>query len=413
MYKHEIKLKQHTPIIHFQHDERGATLRATELKPKLDRYLIQNVFGNDRNKFKKYLIGQHDALNYKVAITRIGQKIDQGPIGGFPLYFGNMGNDRASFKELVHYEGVNIHLFSYHSDLVQTIDDHFSSFLWTTNFGMRQSKGFGCFMSEKIESVPEKFYRFTVDTEDYIEMFSTIELFYKSLRSGINGGNPPSGGRFTQDFYMKPMIFLYAKDNNVQWEKKSIKEEFYTGQNGEDKLNNQRNKRKNQVPLNEEPTDYPLWYESEDKKIVRDLLGLSTEQSWKGYPREGKDAKLKKEFSHTIDYRMPNNQSIARFKSPILFKPIWDAQRKRFQVYFKASPIPSIYQNAFFNISADGQNMAEPMQMWNDFDMDAFLRFAFQRGTLDRAIKLFNPKDRSASAINSTLKRIYNQLENQ
>ncbi|HEC99336.1 MAG TPA: hypothetical protein ENN18_03005 [Proteobacteria bacterium] len=34
-----IKLKQHTPIIHFQHDQKGATLRATELKPKLDRYI--------------------------------------------------------------------------------------------------------------------------------------------------------------------------------------------------------------------------------------------------------------------------------------------------------------------------------------------------------------------------------------
>lgn len=28
-----VKLKQHTPIIHFQWDQKGATLRATELKP--------------------------------------------------------------------------------------------------------------------------------------------------------------------------------------------------------------------------------------------------------------------------------------------------------------------------------------------------------------------------------------------
>ncbi len=34
-------LKQHTPLIHFQHDQQGATLRATELKPKLDRFIIE------------------------------------------------------------------------------------------------------------------------------------------------------------------------------------------------------------------------------------------------------------------------------------------------------------------------------------------------------------------------------------
>ena len=48
-FKLTFKLKQHTPLIHFQHDQTGATLRATELKPKLDRFLVE--------KFKKEKIG--------------------------------------------------------------------------------------------------------------------------------------------------------------------------------------------------------------------------------------------------------------------------------------------------------------------------------------------------------------------
>lgn len=36
-------LQQHTPLIHFQHAEAGATLRATEVKPKLDRYLAERL----------------------------------------------------------------------------------------------------------------------------------------------------------------------------------------------------------------------------------------------------------------------------------------------------------------------------------------------------------------------------------
>ena len=35
------ELIQHTPIIHFQAKDMGATLRASEVKPKLDRYLMK------------------------------------------------------------------------------------------------------------------------------------------------------------------------------------------------------------------------------------------------------------------------------------------------------------------------------------------------------------------------------------
>ena len=40
-YKLKFTLKQHTPIIHFQHNQHGATLRASELKPKLDKFLMK------------------------------------------------------------------------------------------------------------------------------------------------------------------------------------------------------------------------------------------------------------------------------------------------------------------------------------------------------------------------------------
>ena len=39
IYKINIELKQITPMLHFQGNETEATLRATELKPKLDRFI--------------------------------------------------------------------------------------------------------------------------------------------------------------------------------------------------------------------------------------------------------------------------------------------------------------------------------------------------------------------------------------
>lgn len=53
----KVTLKQHTPLIHFQHDQDDATLRASEVKPKLDRYIIENVFDNDYDSCKEFLVG--------------------------------------------------------------------------------------------------------------------------------------------------------------------------------------------------------------------------------------------------------------------------------------------------------------------------------------------------------------------
>ena len=102
MAKLTVKLKQHTPLIHFQHDQDGATLRATELKPKLDKFLIEKkVFGEDCEKY--LLSGQGKAFDYKVKIKNVvGLKEDKieidytkrnGKIGEkqFPLFFGNTG----------------------------------------------------------------------------------------------------------------------------------------------------------------------------------------------------------------------------------------------------------------------------------------------------------------------------------
>ena len=89
-FKVEFTLKQHTPIIHFQSDQVGATLRATELKPKFDRFLINYVFKNDKKQYQEYLIDKDkNALNYKVKIEQDISKREEIPEKG-TLFFGNM-----------------------------------------------------------------------------------------------------------------------------------------------------------------------------------------------------------------------------------------------------------------------------------------------------------------------------------
>lgn len=77
MAKLTVTLKQHTPLIHFQPNQEGATLRASEVKPKLDRYILTQL-GNDdyqsginlaRNNGWLIGAGQHASLNYKMKIV--------------------------------------------------------------------------------------------------------------------------------------------------------------------------------------------------------------------------------------------------------------------------------------------------------------------------------------------------------
>ena len=73
-YKLTFKLKQHTPIIHFQHDQYGATLRASELKPKLDKFLIEKLGGEEklrRDHSDWFINKEHSALDYKIGRAHV------------------------------------------------------------------------------------------------------------------------------------------------------------------------------------------------------------------------------------------------------------------------------------------------------------------------------------------------------
>jgi hypothetical protein len=71
MYKLEFTLKQHTPLIHFQHDQSGATLRATEVKPKLDFFIMKKLL--DDPSIPDHKISE---MFMERALTKISDGID-------------------------------------------------------------------------------------------------------------------------------------------------------------------------------------------------------------------------------------------------------------------------------------------------------------------------------------------------
>lgn len=181
------QLKQQTPYIHFQHAQKSATLRATEVKPKLDRFILEtykkNNGGQDVPSGWYIDKSKSQALNYKMKFIASGEPIksqtieeekiqflhrihhEQRAVTGYRLingmYFGNMVEDRRErneterinnynrsveekFKESVFYtQPIELVITCFIEDLRNEIDRLIEDFFLLENFGTRQSKGFG------------------------------------------------------------------------------------------------------------------------------------------------------------------------------------------------------------------------------------------------------------------------------
>lgn len=194
------KLIQQTPLIHFQHDQSGATLRATEVKPKLDRFIIKKLGGKDKIP-KDWLIGDTNALNYKMRIVAVGEPkyISLGQNTDYDIFYGNLG---ASDKKGVRCD-CQLTISCFVEDLRMCIDGLICEFFIVTSFGTMQGKGFGSYIVEnsdvssdnvakclKSQYGSKECYYFkskmptNFNSQDL--RFKNIKTIYSVMKSGIN-----------------------------------------------------------------------------------------------------------------------------------------------------------------------------------------------------------------------------------
>ncbi len=196
-----MKLKQHTPLLHFQHDQEGATLRATEMKPKLDE-----LIGRKKGKtaVKRYAADPEDeakgALDYKLRISAekneeyiVGSSIPravredlerarQKYLSDAPYFADNPLIKEGKWSEArraVMYKNIRLEVFSFHEELVEWVREALPRVLAYENFGTRQSKGFGSFSLEG--ATREDFETMLLDTPEY----------ERTLYFAFNAPNPP------------------------------------------------------------------------------------------------------------------------------------------------------------------------------------------------------------------------------
>ncbi len=274
MNKITVTLKQHTPLLHFQPMQEGATLRASEVKPKLDKFLLARLGGYNYDKGveiakeKGWLIGdganECKALNYKMRIVarepvdyaipikehKKKGSIQRDDITGEVLYktlnypkkmgtlvVGNIeGRLESELLNLVFFESVDIIYLVNNVELATELRMIQSRFFNTFNFGNRKSKGFGSFEAVKINgkkvNVEENEHIYKIyfemfskgaDLDHYSiakDVFKVVSDLWDKARYGIKLNKPLLGFSITSDadrtpsiIYFKPYLFYCSEDD--------------------------------------------------------------------------------------------------------------------------------------------------------------------------------------------------------
>lgn len=340
-WQKEYKLVQHTPLIHFQHSEPHACLRATEVKPKLDRFLIEQLEKDDRfgdGRWKKWFVGDgsQQSFDYMMRITPNSEQVErtQSIENGIERaiaraehrppnaslheihknYFGNMasGNNiqdtvqaiRETFKESLFYkDGLTLTIRCFIPELLTLIDEHIRGFFMMHNFGTRQRKGFGSFTVD-INTQPNAPKGFdlvgkycpnayyckldgNVNADALLDAVWVISAF---LRSGFNRGE----GNYVRGFVFR---YFQREKNPLANDKAFVKQKVLRNVYDEATRGEHLHPYGNNVRY----------------RYVRGLLGTNENSRFCRAPN-----------AHTPVYDIYTHsaEGIERFPSPLLFKPI-------------------------------------------------------------------------------------------
>lgn len=339
--KEVIKLKQHTPIIHFQAGQAGASLRASELKPKIDRFVLKeletidnDLYENNKNLIEKNFFTDKRPSRYKIHIKT------QGPLTNFKFATYMSRRDIANLPEgivpkspspyfgdhlAVKHEHVKLEIFTFDSKLAQFIKEILPYVLVYNNFGTRQSKGFGCFLPEDMtvdnfeKIICKKYKTFWVMDIDGKDPFKVIQNTYQRLKGGTN---------FPQ--YHKSELFKYMCEKGIRWEKHKIKAKLKSDHNDIFNLLKYNNNASHNRIADCCKTDNKV-----EHRYIRALLGLAEHNEY--LVNKGNDKSIKK-IQILIRHK---GGEIERFRSPITFKVI----DKR--VYLLPEKLDKIFEEEF------------------------------------------------------------------
>lgn len=166
--KLKVQLEAQSPMIHFQYDQAGATLRASEVKPKLDRFLLNKmeqetgkrvaVLKEDNGYAVMFTDKEHNALNYRMnfEVPSNAYWVEPGTFKpeSYSIYYGNSGVHDEKEKKKAVFTNPVMSLMCFNQVLRNYIEKYLVEFFAVTNFGTMQEKGFGSFMPKECLQKP-------------------------------------------------------------------------------------------------------------------------------------------------------------------------------------------------------------------------------------------------------------------
>lgn len=359
-------LKQHTPIVHFQAKDNGATLRASEVKSKLDRYIISKIGSGKVEQKGWHIPGQKSALHYKLSfhvegsikyflpMNNVAEKfrnaflVEANKKLSLPIemlspspYFANEdklkkpGSGDNKWDEVrlaTQIEGdICGEILCQNEELSKMIESHLQSFFLLHNFGARQSKGFGSYtvrllndkpINEDKKSIAQKMcdlrvYNCLKSRVDVHHQLSQIQRFHHKLKTAANG-------QYSE-------LRQYFHEKAIEWEKPLVREMVGLGKEKGTK-------------------SYITMY-------VRALLGLHGQFE---FPQLNRRVKVSNQVA---------NPPIERFASPIIYKPIGDI------IYLILKDIPDKMFDMEFVLSTEMREERVRTPKKATFDIEDFMAY--------------------------------------
>ena len=276
-----LPLEAQSPMIHFQARETGATIRATEVKPKFDRFLLARL--RERNVNYEGMIqkaadnDRPDAapsLKYRmriycpeppqvVFINGNNKKVtaeDGKPVKlqdySYTVFYGNSGKDTLDEQTMGILSNPVLEIQCLNTELRSVIEETVTEFFLTTNFGTMQSKGFGSFaplefcddywlndtqrkeisgylkrktgleicycMTFDPPYYDEKSWNPSQSVKDFTDTFEAIRCFYQLMKSGYNQARPYGNSEYERSFLFQYMHRLGIGNEKAWMKQKGI-----------------------------------------------------------------------------------------------------------------------------------------------------------------------------------------------
>jgi len=384
-------LKAQTPMLHFQAQQPGATLRATEVKPKLDKFILQRL--GKENIPKDWFLPDTDALNYKLRFRADGEGQVTEP---HKMFFGNSGKHSGQPDYTWALQGdCTMTLLCFIPALRDTIDQLIVPFFICINFGRMQNKGFGGFTVANRSCTKAEIgkqlckstgaaacYAFAADR--YTDRtFDAIQLLYTVMKAGFNRTNHASA---RPEQYHRSYLFEFFHSLQIGNEKAAMKKAGVS-------------------PAVQHPQNNRVTSEQDQDAYhyVRALLGIAdhieyiTGFEWRAN-RQGREAFFPLKEKETVAIACPD---VARFASPIFFKVIDGT------VYIAANRVdPEILGKPFtFTNKTTGERIT--LTVPSQFDIDGFMAWFVER--YNRDVRDISRDARNTYSIQKPITAVYTQ----